>query len=47
MRKALEAIRAARLDDWLAAFILALAVVGCVEAPWIAPHFVQENHHAR
>lgn len=35
IRRIFSTLRAARLDDWLAAFILALAVVGCVEAPWI------------
>lgn len=33
----------ASLSDWLAALIFTAAFVGCVEAPWIAPHFVQEN----
>lgn len=51
MRDFLATIRAATKDaepvieTILAVMILALAGVGCVEAPWIAPHFVQENNN--
>ena len=43
MRRMIHLLRTARPSDWLAALIFALAFVSMVEAPWIAPHFVQEN----
>lgn len=45
MRRILFTLRTASLSDWLTAMVLALAFVGMVEAPWTAPHFVQENQH--
>lgn len=42
-RRILSTLRTARPSDWLAVLIFTAAFVGMVEAPWIAPHFVQEN----